>query len=124
MKKIAALLLAFTLLSLMLVACGEDRTYSCVDGDQAKGNYAETIYVFSGDNVTKTIKVFVAGKSFATTSFRGTYDIMTKDGAKEITFTMYDLDGTKSDLHSITAPYIEASDGTYISIGGVNYKRQ
>ena len=125
MKKILSLLLALVLFCAAFASCsGAKGEYSCIHGDEASGSYALETYTFSGDEVTKTIKVILDKTTLSTESFRGTYSLIDKDGAQQIVFSLYDLKGAKSELHSFSASYIMASDGSYVSIGGTIYNRK
>ncbi len=129
MKKTLALLLSVLLaaaLLLSLAACGSGPSGEYVN-DKTSGtpkSGAVTTYDFSGDEVTLTVAVYIAGKE-TVTRYSGTYEIAEKeDGSFSISFDMKDASGEKAKAQSVTAAYVEAYDGSYIKIGEATYTKK
>ncbi len=129
MKKTLAFLLSILLaagLLLSFAACGGRLSGEYVN-DKTSGtpkSGAVTTYDFSGNEVTLTIAVYIAGKE-TVTRYSGAYEITEgEDGALSISFDLVDANGEKAKAQSVTAAYVEAFDGSYIKIGEATYTKK
>lgn len=130
MKKVSkAILLVLTLALCAVAFAGCAKTisgeYSSAAGIDVGGSPivgGETIYKFSGNKVTVTVKTVILGGE-SSKSFEGTYEIIEENDKKKIKLTFGD-DGAKSYSGTFSFAEGEKNGKKFIEIAGVKYGKK